>query len=1006
MDNIQKVTGTTEPFKLNAGGGVSYPFAVRGVVKETVDIVKTGRIRVYIDDFGATDPDNAKNWRTVCYMSPFYGTVQNTNIAPNTSDYGTYTQNPHSYGFWATAPDIGTEVMCLFLYGKEDFGYYIGCLPQPGLNHMVPAVGSSTNVILNQKEAESYGGATSLPTVEVNDKLSEFNTSTKFNELPRPVHRFVATQMFQQGIIRDKIRGPITSSASRESPSHVFGFSTPGRPIYSGTSGENSAAQGAELLNSTHDKAKIIARQGGHSLVMDDGDNFGESNLIRLRTSAGHQITMSDDGQTLFVTHANGQSYVELGKEGTVDIYSTNSFNVRTRGDINFHADNNINLFAAKQLNIRAEEINFNSDKNTNVRVGDQFNQQTLGTHLVKVGKAMSFESTDQASLKSSQTTYINGSKVNLNTGSSGAVPKEIKPLPVITHPDTLFDSTQGWIPAPGKLVSITSRAPAHQPWLNSNKGVDVKVDETAESAFPSAPSPQVAATNTNNVTQPAAYTTPTLAGTITPAAPSVNKNFDQNVTNTLVSQQAVNVASNSLTANAVQQGGGIVTDINGTKAAVMGKLGHSPAQLEAGGYLKPGSSALVNSLIAQGKTLEQALPTNLWTGKDGVAKVADFKTNTTAQSGTQVELMKQGIFGLKEAGVINGNESPTQIGGLVQGVAAFGVGPVTAYVRNNGIVNTDVVGRFTTVTPTTSQNAINQIGFNVTSTVASGNYASNLAEKITSPIGSMLSAAGNTVSGIANSVKGAASGVFNAIKSGYAKLTAGKPQNLTALNAASSATGSNPVGALAGGANAVTNLVTPVAQSSLLASASSLGTQLKTFIANNVSGGGSNPSLTSLASSVVGGLQKTALGGLAAGALSTMSSAIKSISSGGSQLLKMPTVATGTNNRSSIESSTKAALGDTRIPQPPTSDTTAKVPEQQLQQELAQVKREIEDSTRQNEILQQKSVDAKMIYGSNSPEFEASYQEWKAEFQKRTALRNKASELRMKIIDAAYGVA
>jgi hypothetical protein len=1002
MDNIQKVTGTTEPFKLNAGGGISYPFAVRGIVKETVDSVKTGRIRVYIDDFGATDPNNANNWRTVCYMSPFYGTVQNTNIAPNKSDYGTFTQNPHSYGFWATAPDVGTEVMCLFLYGKEDFGYYIGCLPQPGLNHMVPAVGSSSNVIMNSTEAENYGGATALPTVEVNNNLPEFNTSTKFNELTRPVHRFVATQMFQQGVIRDKVRGPITSSASRESPSHVFGFSTPGRPIYSGASGENSAAQGTDLLNSTHDKAKIIARQGGHSLVMDDGDNFGESNLIRLRTSAGHQITMSDDGQTLFVTHANGQSYVELGKEGTVDIYSTNSFNVRTKGDINFHADNNINLFAAKQMNIRAEEININSDKNTNLRVGDQFNQQTLGTHLVKVNKAMSFDAKDQASFKSDQTTYINGSKVNLNTGASGSVPKEIKPIVIITHPDTLFDSSKGWIPAPGKLVSITSRAPAHQPWLNSNKGVDVKIDETADSAFPSAPSPAVAATNNNNVTQPTAFTTPTLAGTISPAASAVNKNFDQNVTNTLVSQQAVNVASNPQTATAVQQGGGIITNVNGTKAAVMGKLGHSPAQLEAGGYLKPGSSVLIDSLIAQGKTLANAMPTNLWTGKDGVTKVTDFQNNTTAQSGTQVELMKQGIFGLKEAGVINGNESPAQIGGLIQGVAAFGVGPITAYVRNNGVVNTNVVSSFTAVV-STSQNAINQFGASLKSTVASGNYASNLAEKVASPIGSMLSSVSNTVSGIADSVKGAAAGVFNSIKASYAKLTADKPQNLTTLNAASSATGSNPVGALAGGVNAVTNVVAPITQSSILASVSSLGQQLKTFIANNTSSGGNNPALTSLASSVVGGLQKTALGGLAAGALSTMSSALKSISSGGSQLLKMPTVATGTNNRSSVESNTKAALGDTRIPQPPTTETTAKAPVEQLQAALEEVKREIEESKRQNDLLQQKSLDAKMIYGANSDEFNSAYEEWKAEFKRRSDLRSKEVKLLDEILNARF---
>ena len=992
MDDIVKVTGTTEPFKLNPGGGISYPFAVRGIVKETVDSVKTGRIRVYIDDFGATNPDDANNWRTVCYMSPFYGTVQNTNIAPNKTDYGSFTQNPHSYGFWASAPDIGTEVLCLFLYGKEDFGYYIGCMPQPGLNHMVPAIGSSTNVIMGGQEAASYGGAASLPTVEVNNNLGEFNTSERFNELPRPVHRVVASQMFQQGVIRDKIRGPITSSASRESPSQVFGFSTPGRPIYSGTSGENAAEQGANLLGAQHSQAKIIARQGGHSFVMDDGDNFGESNLIRLRTSAGHQITMSDDGQTLFVTHANGQSYVELGKEGTVDIYSTNSFNVRTKGDVNFHADNNINLFAAKQLNIRSEEININSDKNTNLRVGDQFNQQTLGTHLVKVTKSMSFDSNDQASFKSSQTTYINGSKINLNTGSSGSIPKEIKPIPVVTHPDTLFDSTQGWIPAPGTLVSITSRAPAHQPWINANAGVDVKTNDNADAAFPSSPSPKVSETNNNNVAKPIATTTPALAGTIVPTAPAISKNFDQNVTTTLISQQAVNAASNTATGSIVQRGGGVVTDINGTKAAILGKLGHSPSQLEQGGFLKPGSSNLINSLVAQGKTLEEAMPSNFWTGKDGVSTVKDFKINTGAQAGNQVELMKQGIFALKQEGVINGNESPTQIGGLVQGVAAFGVGPVVSYVNNAG------------VTSSASLNTTSAIAGNLSSTVSSGNYAANMAEKVTSPLGSMLSAASNTVSGIVNSVKGAASGVFNAIKSGYAKLTAGKPQNLTTLNA-NAAGASNPLGALSGGADAISNNVSPISKSSLLAAGSNLGNQIKTFIANSTSGGGINAAVTTLASAVAGGLQKSALGGLAAGALSTMSSALKSISSGGPQVLKMPTVATGTNDRSAIQSNAKAALGDNRIPLAPTNEPTRKPPEEVLQAELEQLQFDRQKIKNNLDEFKRLTEEAVTIYGRNSPEANSYIEQWTAEFKQLTANTDKQSEVRKKIIDAQFGV-
>ena len=73
-------------------------------------------------------------------------------------------------------------------------------------------------------------------------------------------------------------------------------------------------------------KLKAVGRTGGHTFVMDDGDLQGNDVLVRLRTAYGHQIMMNDSEQTLFVIHANGESWIELGKEGTIDIYSKNSF--------------------------------------------------------------------------------------------------------------------------------------------------------------------------------------------------------------------------------------------------------------------------------------------------------------------------------------------------------------------------------------------------------------------------------------------------------------------------------------------------------------------------------------------------------------------------------------------------------------------------------------------------------------------------------------------------------
>ena len=1005
MDNIIKTSGTTEQFKLNSGGSVSVPYAVRGVVKDNVDTIRTGRLRVYIDDFGSTDPNNSDSWVTVSYLSPFYGFVQNNGAASNNQStaYGAFAQNPHAYGFWATSPDIGSEVICVFLYGKKDFGYYIGCIPQPGLTHMVPALGSSDNILATDAEAGSYGGAKKLPVIEINDRSPKVSNDPKFYDQPRPVHKVVAAQLWQQGLIRDDIRGTISSASTRESPSNVFGMSTPGRPIYLGVSGDNDVSQSTNLENSTDSQAKIIGRQGGHSIVMDDGDQLGLNNLVRLRTSAGHQITMSDDGQTLFVIHANGQSYVELGKEGTVDIFATNSFNVRTRGDINFHADNNINLNAKKQLNIYAEEINVNSDKNTTVRVGENYSQQTLGNHQLKVDKGMSMYSVGKASYRSDAEAYVNGSRVNLNSGFSNLVPNKIAPLPIKTHTDTLFDKTKGWVPAPAVLTSITSRAPAHYPWVAANLGVDVKINESADATFPSdAPAP-VNRANAASPSIPTNPTTPAVASTA-PANQQVSPTMDKNTTTTMVSQTAVTAATDPVTSPAVTAGSGVVTDLDGTKKAVLGKLAATPDQLEQGGYIKPGSSTVVNSLIAQNTSLDKSMPTNIWTGKDGVTTVSSFVKNDNAQVNNQVELLKIGVAGLQQQGIITGKESPTQIAGVVNAAATVGVANTVSYI-NNATNGTITQGINTPASKLTGAAA---------GAVAAGVFAAGLADKTTSPAGSMLGAVKTTATGVVDSVKGAASSVFSSIKEGYTKLKGGVPQNLTQLNAenqtkndpsqdpydpatdptlsdgqkavaekaktkpdlATVAVGvaavsqivpNTNMGVLAGGIKAVSNLVTNSKDPTVKVSGSNLSSTIGNTVSSVTSQVAGLPTVPgAIATS---GLSATALSGLNLSQSASLNSALQSISSGGPQSLQMPTIAQNTIDRTGLTSQTTALLGDSRIPSPPTSNGTFKPPPAELVKAYDTAKAELQKQEDLLWDLKKKAYDDKKKWGVDSPE-------------------------------------
>ena len=804
-----KPRGSTKASQPDAGGAVLRSVPLFGIVKDNIDPIRSGRLQVYISDLGGLDPDDSNSWVTVSYMTPFYGVT--TPSSANTG-YGEYIKNPNSYGMWNSQPDLGTTVICIFINGDPNYGFWIGCVPQPEALQMVPAIGGTDNIVANAGEAKGLGGAVRLPVTNLNSNNAGIANSNKFLTDAKPVHSYVASILAQQGLIRDPIRGVIGSSAQRETPSRVgWGVSTPGRPIYEGGFTDETIAKAATSGKSTG--LKVVARRGGHTLVMDDGDILGRDQLVRLRSSLGHQILMSDDGQTLFIIHANGQSYIELGKEGTIDMYSTNSFNVRTQGDLNLHADNNININAGKALNISADTIAINSEKQTTHKVGTDFSLYASGTYTTKVDGKMSFASAADSSFYSDSITYFNGSKINLNTGASSLVPQEVKPLPVVAHTDTLNDATKGWLAAPGKLLSIVSRAPAHAPWSSANQGVDVKVNNNASAALPAAPSSAVAAANAS-ADSPITPVTVAVAATVPPSA-AISAALDKNTTGTMVGQIST-LAATGPAAAAVKLGASAVETANGAVAAV-GAMAQSPAQLEAAGVIKPGSATLVEKNIKDGMSITKALTPNLFTGKDGAANLTSYVNNPVAQVATQVATFTQAQTALTQTGLITGKESGTAIAGLVMSAATAGIQNTVNLVSNAaGAVVGAVNGAISNVVGAAT-GALNTVLGSAASLVSAGNFAGNLASTVTGGLSSiatsltgMAKGAVAGISGLLDSAKGIAGSAFSAISDALPTLAVGVPQNIKDITEKAQAAAQAPAAnSLTGALNSVTGGIT-----------------------------------------------------------------------------------------------------------------------------------------------------------------------------------------------------
>jgi hypothetical protein len=836
LDTI-KLKGTLKSTDPKVGGANTENYPVFGIVKDNIDPNRAGRIKVLIGDRSPEDSDSSDNWVTVSYLSNFFGVVGST---AGTTGTGSYKSNPSSYGEWHAPPDIGTKVICIFINGDPNYGFYIGCVPEAESLHMVPAIGSSDNIVPNEGEAKGYGGAVRLPVTNINTNNTDSSNSAEFNSAPRPVHSYSAAIMNQQGIIRDPIRGPISSSASRETASRVgWGVSTPGRPIYEGGYDDSTVVK--NLDKSKESQLKVVARRGGHSFVMDDGDIIGRDQLVRIRTALGHQILMSDDGQTLMILHSNGQSYIELGKEGTIDMYSTNSVNIRTHGDLNLHADRNVNINAAENLNIQAKTIHTNSEEATQIKAGQDIKLSTLGKLTGLATGAIAWKAGGDASLFAGGQSYVNGAKVNLNSGAPGTVPEAVPSIPLVAQTDTLYDKEKGFMASPGKLLTIVSRAPAHAPWANAGQGVDVKVDLGASSQLPPAPPSAVAATTTAAAsTSPAPPAVATVASA--PNVKQVSAAVDKNTTSALMGTAATNAATGPLAA-ATKQGAAIVDTAAG-KVAAVGAFAQTATQLATGGVLKPGADTLVNGLVQQGKSIAQSMPTTLFAGVPGAKDLTALVQNTTAQATSLVNNFQQAQTALGQAGILTGKEAPTVVAGMLNAVATVGLQSTVAAVNQiAGAATSQLAGALNKVTSGAASGAIGALAGGVTGaltnaatgainsavsgalgkvtgavgqvsgalsqatgaaanisgalkSIGQGGAAAALATSVTGGLGGIANALTSmgkvpSLAGLLDQAKGVAGSAFAAVKDSFIPLQAGIPQNLTQIakdNAAAAA--------------------------------------------------------------------------------------------------------------------------------------------------------------------------------------------------------------------------
>lgn len=391
----RKYTTTNKAYKNKpaqyTGGNASRHNGIYiAIVKKSYDPQKMGRLLAWVPDLGGQE-DNPSYWKSFSYTSPFAG---QSPAKPEYIQGDTFEGTPVSYGMWFVPPDEGNKIVVAFLDGDENRGIWIGALQESYMNHSMPDIAFA--------KSNKTGHPLERPVTEYNKHNTVVDPHNPAKGRPEHTPRF--NHLVASGLIRDFVRGPTTSNAQRETPSQVFGMNTPG-PI------------DPTLPNA----AQIKKRHGGHSLVFDDGDIRGTSELVRLKTRGGHQILLHDSAELIYISNKESTAWVELDNRGNISIYGKGEFSVRSEGNMNLHTDKNLNIGVDGNLNVNiGGNTRINQVGTLDHRIGGAIQETFASTRDTKItGDVKTEYEADYDLTVGTETTINTGTQYNVRAGTN-----------------------------------------------------------------------------------------------------------------------------------------------------------------------------------------------------------------------------------------------------------------------------------------------------------------------------------------------------------------------------------------------------------------------------------------------------------------------------------------------------------------------------------------------------------------------------------------------------------
>jgi hypothetical protein len=479
-------------------------------------------------DQGNTITEDTQTYTVRC-ATPFFGNTGFEFMGQNTANptrtqgeqalnqqgtsgsnsFDAYNDTQKSYGMWMVPPDVGVTVLVVFVEGDPSQGYWIACVPPRFANHMVPAIGGSTEVDIDQASKQKYNTKQPLPVAEINRRLNgSGDRAVDPEKIKKAVHP-IADRFLEQGLLEDDVRGVTTTTSRREVPSMVFGISTPG-PL--------DRRDGAKKANIGTREGQTatpvpVSRLGGTQFVMDDGDDrfqrstpagtgpvkyanlqAGEkgdptipyNEYFRVRTRTGHQLLMHNSEDLIYIGNAKGTTWIELTSNGKIDIYAQDSISIHTQNDLNIRADRDINLEAGRNFNVKTQggrcQMDIATDwkvtvgQNNQITVGQNWEHVVGAASKITTAAGLDIATTGDNKFSASGNTHIatggrhyeTATRIDMNGPPAATATAATPVTPLNQHFNPSTNIAAGWSAKyqDGTIGSIMKRIPMHEPWL------------------------------------------------------------------------------------------------------------------------------------------------------------------------------------------------------------------------------------------------------------------------------------------------------------------------------------------------------------------------------------------------------------------------------------------------------------------------------------------------------------------------------------------------------------